>query len=605
MRRLLLAVLVLVAALLAPAAAGGTHEVLALDRGELQLRFVGRPSPPPAEVTLPLHWDAHWPRAVGWAQVRIRFAAPAGHADEPQALLVSRIGNAYRVKLNGQVIAAAGKLEQINDGWSNRRPLWLRVPPSLLRDGENLLEIAVRADPSRRAGIAPVRLGAERLLQPQWDALEWRHVTLPRVITLFSLLVAVFCLMLWAQQREAVYGWAALCEALWSLRIAATWWEEGLLAWPSWFKVVLAVFWLGHIATYLVIREVWHGRPRREQWLVWGVLGLGPVALALGTLQQTQNWVLGWILLLVAGWLALSLRLGWETWRQRAGERAWMLLILVAGWVALVRDSVIARLLVERFDEAGWTKFAAVLVSLAILAIVGIRFQRTREELRQLHLSLEDRIRLRESELADKHAELRRLEHASAVAAERARILRDMHDGAGAHLITAMLQLERGVATKSEVMQTLRESLDQLRLSIDAINLPAGDANALLASMRFRLQPRIEAAGLALDWSVANLPRWRCDSDEATRHLQYMLLEAISNVLQHARARVLAVSAAVSTTVGGDAIEIVLRDDGCGLGEARGNGLRSMRQRAAQAGVELRIEKAEPGTRVVLRLPLA
>jgi signal transduction histidine kinase len=262
---------------------------------------------------------------------------------------------------------------------------------------------------------------------------------------------------------------------------------------------------------------------------------------------------------------------------------------------------VIARLLVERFDEAGWTKFAAVLVSLAILAIVGIRFQRTREELRQLHLSLEDRIRLREAELADKHAELRRLEHASTVAAERARILRDMHDGAGAHLITAMLQLERGVATKSEVMQTLRESLDQLRLSIDAINLPAGDANALLASMRFRLQPRIEAAGLALDWSVANLPRWRCDSDEATRHLQYMLLEAISNVLQHARASVLAVSAVVD----GDAIEIVLRDDGCGLGEARGNGLRSMRQRAAQAGVELRIEKAEPGTRVVLRLPLA
>ena len=119
MRRLLLVFLALVAALLAPAAAGAStaSEVLALDRGELQVRFVGRASPPPAEVTLPLHWDAHWPRAVGWAQVRIRFAAPAGHADEPQALLVSRIGNAYRVKLNGQVIAAAGKLEQINDGW--------------------------------------------------------------------------------------------------------------------------------------------------------------------------------------------------------------------------------------------------------------------------------------------------------------------------------------------------------------------------------------------------------------------------------------------------------------------------------------------------------
>ena len=41
---------------------------------------------------------------------------------------------------------------------------------------------------------------------------------------------------------------------------------------------------------------------------------------------------------------------------------------------------------------------------------------------------------------------------------------------------------------------TLRESLDHLKLSIDAMNLPGGDVNALLASLRYRLQRRIAQA---------------------------------------------------------------------------------------------------------------
>jgi len=47
--------------------------------------------------------------------------------------------------------------------------------------------------------------------------------------------------------------------------------------------------------------------------------------------------------------------------------------------------------------------------------------------------------------------------------AERTRILRDMHDGVGAHISTAIRQLESGRATAGEVLHTLRDSLDQLQ----------------------------------------------------------------------------------------------------------------------------------------------
>jgi hypothetical protein len=44
--------------------------------------------------------------------------------------------------------------------------------------------------------------------------------------------------------------------------------------------------------------------------------------------------------------------------------------------------------------------------------------------------------------------------------------------------------------------------MDQLKLSIDSIHLPPGDVGALLAAFRYRLEPRLATAEVALDWAV-------------------------------------------------------------------------------------------------------
>lgn len=152
-----------------------------------------------------------------------------------------------------------------------------------------------------------------------------------------------------------------------------------------------------------------------------------------------------------------------------------------------------------------------------------------------------------------------------------------------------------------EVAATLRESLDHLKLSIDAMNLPRGDINGLLASLRYRLQRRIAQAGLTIEWQVDELPQWHRGTDQSMRHLQFLLLEAISNALQHARASTLTLSARSD----GESIEISVRDDGCGGVVEASNGLQSMRERARAIGADLSVENAEPGTRVRVMLPLS
>lgn len=582
--------------------------VQTLDTGVVDIRLARGGTEQALPVRLPLHWDVLRPRQAGWAVLRLRFQSDMPAGAESMALMIGRIGNAYRVRLNGAVVGAAGRIDRINDGWSNKRPVLILLPVAQLR-ADNELEIVIRADSSRRAGIGVVQVGPEHTMRVAWDAQEWRRVTLPRAVSLLSAMIAAFALMLWLQQRERLYLLAAGCVLLWSLRIATLTWESDRFDWHLWFRITLLIFWLGCLITYLLVRSVWERRPRVESRLAWALFAAGPMVAASGWWLPplvAANAVTAWMVALVTAWLALALHLGWTLWRAGVrpdSARLWMLAMLLIGWASLVRDVLLARILGAGYEALGWTVLAAMFVDIAVLCIAGTRFQQARRQVDRFQQSLQSRLAERERELAVQHARLQSLEVERSVAAERQRILRDMHDGAGAHLVTAMRQIEGGQASRAQVMQTLRDSLDQLRLSIDALNLPLGDVNALLASLRFRMQGRIEDAGLQLEWSVPMLPPWAGATEAAMRHLQYILLEAISNVLQHARATTLVVHAEAEPT----AIALRLEDDGCGLGEGRGNGLASMAQRARQAGVDLAVapRRPGPGTLVRLRLPAA
>lgn len=582
--------------------AGALAAVQVLQDAELTVRLRGQPVPIVSTTTLPLHWDVSMRRKAGWARVRLRFDADPARGNAPQTLFIARLGNAYRVSINGVVLAEEGALREPNHGWSGKRPLWLRLPGPLLQE-HNVLDIDIRADFLRRAGVSTVQVGPESELRAAWHAREWRDVTLPRAVSIFSLLVSAFCLLLWWQQREALYAIAALWQGIWCLRISARWWEDAFLSWPSWFQLTQGMFWLGCLSGYALVRAVWGTRPRREQWVVVGVLLAWLLATWVG-----PDWVMACTALLIAAWAVLIARLAFSTWRvwnaahKPDSLRVWMTLAVVVCWGALVHDIATARLLPAQYDEAGWTIWAAALTGVAVLAIVSLRFQKTRHQLSDLTHSLEQRVQLREDELAARHEELRGLERIKAKAEERSRILRDMHDGAGAHLITAMRQIEGGKASNADVLQTLRESLDQLRLSVDAMSLPVGDVNALLASLRFRLQPRIEAAGMALQWDVDRLPLWPGSTEESMHHLQYILFEAISNTLQHARARQLTLAAHAEDAT----IVLTLKDDGVGFSGAAGNGLRTMQERADLAKVQLVLHSSAQGSgvRIVLPAPL-
>jgi len=344
----------------------------------------------------------------------------------------------------------------------------------------------------------------------------------------------------------------------------------------------------------------------RHVWvdgLIYLLMVVIPVYGVVGPLYW-MNTVLYGVIYLLAMW-SMGMAI-WHVLRHRRKDGIWLLVGCLTLLPSGAHD-VMIRTGSLPFDSVYWLYFAGPMTMLCMAVIVAGDHARSRLALNDLNRHLADRVAEREQALRASFERLASLERAQAVSAERSRILRDMHDGVGAHLTSALRQLQTPRLIPVDVplvTQTLRDSLDQLKLSIDALSLQAGDVEGLLASWRFRLAPRLKAAGIELVWDVERLPTWSQGHSPELRQLQYILFEGLSNVLQHSGATRLVLSARDL----GHHIRVSLIDNGQGwqgTGQYEGQGLQTMRSRAQTIGATMAfLPASNGGLELRLSLPL-
>jgi len=168
----------------------------------------------------------------------------------------------------------------------------------------------------------------------------------------------------------------------------------------------------------------------------------------------------------------------------------------------------------------------------------------------------------------------------------------------------ALLRLADSGAGGEAMAELLRSAIEDLRLTIDSLEPLEHDLATLLATLRTRVGRRLESAGLALEWQMADMPPLPWLEPAQALQVLRLIQEAMTNVIKHGRARTLSLSA---RQVGG-ALEVRIEDDGCGFDTAAshaGHGVTSMRQRATALGATLDWASSPgAGTRVSLSLPL-
>ena len=280
---------------------------------------------------------------------------------------------------------------------------------------------------------------------------------------------------------------------------------------------------------------------------------------------------------------------------------------LLIALAAALHDFLVA-IGVLPFASAALLNIATPVLVIALGAALIDRFVRSLADVEKTNTELETRIHEREQLLKRNFDRLRESERVKASAQERQRIMQDMHDGLGSQLLSSLMLVERGAVSNEQVAQILRESIDDMRLAIDALAAEDSDLLSALGNMRFRMEPRLKAAGMELQWDARNLPEEVDIDPNAVLPVLRIVQEALTNAIKHSRARVVRVTLGVDHD--GDSLWLSIRvtDNGRGLAatsNVTGRGMLNMKSRAARIAAFLKVESVPgAGTMILLRLPL-
>ncbi|CAN7588887.1 MULTISPECIES: ATP-binding protein [unclassified Variovorax] len=597
-----------IAALTAVAAGPAAAEIHSVSAATATLRPEGLPSAS-REVELPFRWDREYPGRGGTVSYRITLPPGATLDGGPLALLLSGVGNQAAISLNGTVVARLGILGERGYDASKASHL-IRIPAALLHAGqpdELLIEATVQRQ--RGAGLSAVRYGSEAAIEPLEAAQRrWRHTSsIGYAVSL--LLMGGLAAGLWWRQRDALYGCFSLAAFSGVIRNLDRAWLDVPVPWPLWGAMV-AVGYACHIG--FIARFVLLVLDRNPPWLVrtiHTVLGTAVVlACASFGLARPALWTASLILLQLTSMACLPLVLR-EAFVARR-RIAWVL--VAAGTLAVTagaHDLLAVRIGLFGGAEFTLTSHAMFFFVLILGGVVIERYSRSVTDYRALNANLAERVAEREQQLRGAFEELRAQQQEQAVLIERQRIMREIHDGVGSQLVGLLNMVTQRGSSTAVLEEHVKLALDEMRMAVDSLQPTHDDLATMLATLRYRLQPRLDAAGIALDWDVAAIPPVASFTAQVALQFQRILLEAFTNVLKHARASRIFMHASWRDGAP-PRVRIVLTDNGVGIQDApamlgaTGHGTANMRARAMAIGATLRIEAgADGGTSVVLDWP--
>jgi len=580
-----------------PATAGAEAAVVSIQSLDGLLAPAGR-EPQKGHVGLPFRWDKAYPGLDG--RMRLQVLLQPSAPGQAQALLFDRLGNQAQVWVNGVLLHQMGRLgDASTDG--AKASLMVAVPAVVLRPGEPAqLVLELSAQALRAGGLAGIQYGPLSEVQLVWAQRQLLERPVSAAYAATLLMMGGLALGLWWRQRDPLYGCFGLAAVLGAARHLDAVLQVPWLPWP-WWGGVLAICYGSHLA--LIARFILHALGRHPPWLVRTiqVALVGSVVLPVlsFSLSQPMWWTLALTLLEAAGLACFGL-VAIEAVR---GQRSTAWPMLVAGGVALVagvHDIVFVRMGLDGSTRAPLTPHAVFLFVLILAGMVVARYSRTVADYRSLNASLAERIAEREQQLQAAFDALQAQQQEQAVQQERQRIMREIHDGIGSQLVGLLSLVNQPEVKPDELSAQVKLALDEMRMAVDSLQPVHDDLTAVLATLRYRLQPRLEAAGLAVQWQVSELPPIPGLSPAAILQLQRILLEAFTNIIKHAGARTITVSAELQPGEPPQ-VHLSVADDGLGWSPdastaARvGQGVRNMQARAQAIGAQLRWQRLPAG----------
>jgi signal transduction histidine kinase len=580
----------------------------------------------PKNVALPHSWDSESPPWNGTA--RYELAWPAGLARATQyalsaqppdlALYLPRVGARFRVLLNDQVIASQ---HWLTPGYVDTSvvPYSVALPAALLVRplDANRISIEVQGQRLRNSGLSSVLLGPKDSIDARYDKVHAWQVQATWMVAACSALLAVLAGVLWLQNRDHAFGLLALAFGAWVVRLVLTPLAHPPMPFELWFYLHKLAFTLYCGFMILFLWDIFGLQKNWGRKLVLVMLWVGPVWLGITILSGHYSMYRIWsgVILVVSNVTFLMLIL-----RARKGLDDNQRLILVASLVTSlsgIRDFAVVQLGVPGDGDIRWMTLASMVFMLTMAWILVQRTTTYVQQISQLNQNLELRVAQKETQLLAAFDQLRESERRDVLQTERQRITRDMHDGLGSQLVqTLNLVRSQAAPDPHAITGMLHHALQELRMTLDSLEPMEGDLPAILGTLRRRIAPALEAAGIELDWEVQEVPPIAVHGQPlealGVMHLFRFLQEVFANIIKHAGASHVEVRTwSAQSAAGNTGVLLSVTDNGRGIGAGHregGRGMDNLRARAHALGAQLRVTPAQPapappeqpGTRIEL-----
>jgi signal transduction histidine kinase len=432
---------------------------------------------------------------------------------------------------------------------------------------------------------------------------------LPYISSVAFFVAGMFSLLVWLRRRDdalyLLFFWVSLASFLRTLHYHVG--ENRLMMSDEWFSwlTINSLFWL--IAAVHFFLNHLHRRPvtALNRAVVMVSVGLGVITLppfaALPSMYLLSPLI--YVFLMVMGTtvgvvgLARSLQVSTRDGVLLSG---WCLMGMVFWFYDWLLQSNYTD--IEGIYLGPYTNLVAFLL---FLHIMFRRYVGAIDEVRQVNAHLAQRLQAREVELSESYSNQRDAAHRQTLVEERQRMMQDMHDGMGSSLRTALLAIEHGQMDAHRVADVLKGCIDDLKLAIDAMEPVQADLLLLLATLRFRLEPRLKSAGIALRWEITNVPLLDWLDPRNALHILRIFQEAFTNIIKHTQATEIRVATRVDT----NSVVVTVTDNGAGFDVAQalasaGKGLGNQLRRAESIGADIHWDSSKSGTCVSLRLPI-
>ena len=489
------------------------------------------------------------------------------------------------------------------------RPILVKLPTEWAQAGVKFqIAVGVPTLSGINFGITPLRVGPASALE-WWHrkAMFWR-TTAPLLISVCALLLGGFSVTLGrsitTQKSFYLFGIFTLAWAVRNLHYYVAPPDTRLAYEWFWWLTNASLSWVMALSQIFTLRVAQLSWPRTERCLLLFAASITVLTMPVWPLLA-EVMVLQHLLNMIVALMVCAMTL-WSAYRVSNTEFRWLAFTLLLGTVFGVHDWLLVsgRLSPDRLYLLPFGCLFLVLVFQNFLAAQHVR------ALRALGVANEEQQRLlaaQRLELDHQHQLLTAIAREKAIADERKRLMRDMHDGLGASLLSSMAIVQSDPKPPEGLVQSLSDCMNELRSVIDSLEPGEEDVGTLLGKLRHRIGPSLELAGTEMHWQVEELPPLPWLNASRTLLLMRLLQEMFGNIIKHARARHVTVSAHAHN----GQIVLQVQDDGVGFDAsvtppASGRGLGNMRNRAQALGATLELHTA-PGQGVhwLLHLPLS